>query len=465
MTERTSNFNLIKLEAGDKFSAEDYSFSTSNIDTIDRALAQVNSRPGSLVTEITDPVTGPSLTLDDTVGNIPAGTTAYYRFAYVDELGAETAASPVTNLTTASPVDAPGAPVLVLATTGGTLKPGNYFYVLTSYVTTDTSETRAGTRATITVPTTTTTNEITLTLPSTPAGVDGFNVYRRGPGESDYSYIDSIDLDVATPPTEYVDDGSTTANCTRRPPLTNNTNTTNSIEVSIPGATPTVDTDAAYWRIYRTYDNTDWTSSKLTDVVEETFEGSGVITPTFTDLGYATTYGSPSEDSTQVTANGPIVLTDMEEVDGYLPVARNVIPHEVGFAFPGAVAETTGTFVWRCPFEYAEIQWVTLNLGKDEVCSGGIVECDVLKYNDGATPTWDSIFDAATPVLPTIEDAEDESDDTVPTDGTLIRGDKLVVDITSVTTASVSDLAVIVYMLVREAQNGDTSETGILGIS
>lgn len=464
MAEYTTNYSLIKLAASEDLSTGDYAFFQANMDIIDRALAQSLSRPGSSATIVSDPTTGLSLTLDDTSGSIPASTTAYYRYSFLDAFGAETAASDISSVTTAAPISAPSAPLISSVTTGGTILPGNYFYVLTAYVSVNTQETTGQNRSNITVPTTTTTNVITLTLPTLPTGADGFNVYRRGPGEAEYSYLTSIDMTVATPPTEYDDDNSTGPNCTRRPPTTTQTSSTNSVEISIPGATPTVDGDAAGWRIYRTYDNTNWGSSLLTTVIEETFEGSGIITPLYTDLGDATTNGSPKESTEQIAGNDPVDLTDMAEVQGYLPPGRNVTPFAFTFAFPGEVAVTTGTFVWRFPFDYGEIESVIVNIGKDELTSGGIVEIDVLKYVESGTPTWQSIFDAATPVLPTIDDGENESTETAPTDGELVAGDKLVCDITDVTTSTVNDLTVTVLMLVRHGSE-DVSSTGILGIA
>ena len=461
MSERTSNYNLVKLGAGDALSTEDYAVFGSNLELIDRIMAANGRRPGSTSTPVTDPASAPELDLDTTQGNLPAATTIYYRYAYVDSIGLETAASPISSVTTPAPLVAPAAPGLTRSASGGSLFPGNYHYLLTAYETINTNETKGISPSIITLATTGSTWIIDLELPALPSGADGFNVYRRGPGESEYSYLGSIDMGVATPPTTYEDDGSATPNCTRRPPISNQTSRSNNVTIGIPGATPVVDTDAAFWRIYRSYNLTDWTSSKLHDVVEETTEGSGIITPEYLDLGYATTRGVPLAVTEMSAAVSKIDLTDYNEVDGVLPVSANVVPFQLTFAMPGDVAVAEGTFVWEIEHDYLEVQYVRAAVGRGQFCNGGTVVVDVLKEIHAATPTWDSIFDAT---FPTIADGEHSSPEVVPNDPSLVKGDRLVVDITGVTTALVQDLVVNIYCLVRETSSGTTSPSGILGL-
>ena len=151
----TSNYGLKKLEAGDALSEDSYQFTDKDRDVIDRLLklgAETHVHDGA-TNGTADPEIPPELTLDTTSGNIPAGLTVRYRFAWVDADGAESAASPEATVATPAAVVAPAAPTLSPSSTGGSLLPGNYFYVLTSYTGANTSESKAGVRNFITVPT------------------------------------------------------------------------------------------------------------------------------------------------------------------------------------------------------------------------------------------------------------------------------------------------------------------------
>lgn len=297
----TTYFGLQKLGPQDTLASYDYAFGNANMDTIDRLLNKVHDAVFLEEGIIADPTEPLSLVVDTEGGNIRAGVTVRYKFTWVDVTGAETAASPEAVVATPAPVASPAAPSLVQASTGGTLLAGSYFYRLSAYASVNTLETIGGTVVFDTIASGST-NKITLTLPSLPAGADGFNVYRRGPGDSNYFYVDSIDMNVATPPSTYVDTGSLSPNCNRSPATQNLTNSTNMITITVPGATPTVP-DGYTWKLYRTYISGNYNSSLLQWVITETSTGSGIIFPYAEDTGQTTSVGSPPSVST-ITGDG-----------------------------------------------------------------------------------------------------------------------------------------------------------------
>lgn len=290
MASLTTYFGLTKLAPNESTAANNYAFISSNLDTIDRLLGKLHEAVFVEETPIDNPTAGPTLTLEEG-GNIRAGQTVRYKFTYVDEYGAETAASIESIISTPAPISTPSQPSLVVSSSGGTLLAGSYFYRLTAYTDANTLETIGSSPANITIQSGST-NSITVNLPTLPGGADGFNVYRRAPGESNYYYIASVDMTVATPPSSYLDNGSSAPNCNRTPPTQNLTNSNNKIIVTLPGATPTVP-EGYTWKVYRTFSAGNYNSSLLQWVTTETSPGSGVIVPYVEDTGQTTTVGSP----------------------------------------------------------------------------------------------------------------------------------------------------------------------------
>lgn len=302
-------FQLQKLSDGDRISVNDHAFSYSNIDTIDRVLEKHDDALFSGDSVIDDPTTPLSLDIETEGGSIPAGRTIRYKFTWVDASGAQTAASGEATITTPAPLARPSAPSLSILTTGGTLLAGNYFYALSAYVGANTLETTMGTAGHYTV-LSGSTNRVVVTLPTLPGGADGFNLFRRAPGETTYYYLETIDMQVATPPTEYVDSGAVTPSYSRSPTPTNLTYSQNKIILTVPGATPTVP-DGYTWKVYRTYINGQYDSSLLEWVRTETEQDSGVISPETVDYGRSTIIGSPPSASTITgTVNRVEVLED-----------------------------------------------------------------------------------------------------------------------------------------------------------
>lgn len=451
MADTTDHYGLQKIGAGEAFSLNGYKYTKADRDLIDTLLyvgAEGHVHNGAAFTSGTS-VTQPNLTLDTTTGNLPSNTTIYYRVSLVDSNGVESQASLASQVTTPAPVSSPGAPTLTLSKTGGVLLPGKYFYVLTAYNSSNTLETKALNYAYLTIPAGSNVNKVTLTLPSLPAGADGFNIYRKKPGGMAYYYLASVAMDVATPPTTYVDTGSVEEDCNRGLPTTNTTSSSNSVTISYGGATPVVPVGYT-WKIYRSYLNGYWENSLVHWVVEETFETSGIITPEYIDMGYATVEGMPQDYGLTITNPQPIDLTDGGEVQGTLPIGMTAVPVVEHFEFCGTLEALTGKAIWVCEYPEATILACRAHLGDgDTAGSGGTptgITVDVNKWNGSSFTT---IYTTQAN-RPTISAGGTVGSVTQPNTRTLVNGDRLRVDIDSIgNSVGLDYLCVNVYMIVH----------------
>lgn len=466
MASKTNRFKFQVLDPGDDLSEDSYAFVNRDrylLDALLEWLAEHHRHTGedAVETEL-DP---PELTLDTSVGGIPSGQRVRYKYTLVDADGFETASSSEAFIDTPQAVLEPAAPVITYETTGGTHIPGQYFYVLSAYQDFSTSETLALSPASVFVAPDTATNTITLELPDLPDGATGFNVYRRAPGSIKYFFLASVDLDVATPPETFEDDNSIDEDCDRSLPTENSTYSTNTITINIPGATPTVP-DGYTWKIYRTYESGEYANSFLHWVVEETFEGSGIITPEYEDDGAGTDIGSPPSFDSAHGTPPKISLTDAAEVAGLLPPGLNLVPHEVTFGHAGPLIETEGQYTYRFPFDYGWIVSAAATLGPTFSPASQEVIVDVQKYT-ALTTTWDSVYSnpANRPTIAIGEFIGDEA--AVDSFGplTIIEGDALRVDIVQTgggATPTDENLTVTVYMLVQSGSR--TTSTDLLDL-
>lgn len=426
MAGTTSRYGLSTLESGDKLSDDDYKYTTRDRENIDAKLwlgaeGHVHDGASASLTTPSDPL---GYTLSTTSGTIPASKSVRYKFTWVDSNGQETAASDEVVVTTPSQVASPDSPTLAVSNTGGTLLSGNYFYILTAFETSSTQESLTSTPVYISVPYNVTTGEVTITYPTLPTGADGFNIYKREPGSSQYHFLTSEDI-TATPATEYVDDGSVSVTCSRTLPRTNTTLSSNSIELSVPGATPTV-ADGATWKIYRTYQEGNWDYSLLAWVVAETSEGSGIITPTYTDTGTTTSQGSPPSTSSIVGSPAKVILG--EHTTGSLPPGQLTGVDVIEFSEPGPIEVKTGNYVWICPYEQFKISEVYLGCGRNTT-PGDTIRCDVNWYDSSsATPSWTTIFTDQND-RPTLSAGDFAGATTMPAWIDLAQGDGLSIDI------------------------------------
>jgi hypothetical protein len=337
-------------------------------------------------------------------------------------------ASTETYLDTPVQVVEPGAPGVTYLTTGGTHVGGDYYYGLSAYVGLSTNESKVVNTIYKSVVSTTLTNKITLSLPTLPSGASGFNVYRRAPGESKYFYLASVDMTVATPPTTYVDTGSVTVDFGRTLPVKNTTNSSNSVTITYPGATPIVPTGYT-WKIYRTYVNSNYARSLLKQVVEYSGEATPTILTSYVDTGINTSVGEPKTSTTLISNPSKIDFDDAAEVENVLPPANIVFRHIEEWIYDGVLSVRTGTYAWVCPFEEAYIIGVRCNLGVGYVPASTAVIIDVNKYNStAATPSWSTIYSTQAN-RPRVLVGAYSGALTVPNTRTLVSGDMLSVDI------------------------------------
>lgn len=444
----TNRYGLRRMGPGDAFSGEGYQFTDADRVLIDELLhvgAETHRHTGQAPAAAATPAQ-PGLTVLNTGGAIPAGSRVHYKYTLVDGNGLESSPTVETYADTPAAVLEPGAPALVVGSTGGTLLPGNYAYVLSAYTNgANTQETKAIAPAFITVPVGTLTNRIILTLPTLPAGANGWNVYRRRPGSVGYYYLTSL----AGTAGGFTDTGSLTEDCNRSTPIRNVTNNQNSIRVTLPTAVPVGST----WKAYRSYVSGAYDNTMLHHVVEETAEGSGVITTTYLDQGLATFAGKPPAVGVALATPSQIDLTDSVEVKGGLPLARvSAFPEIVVFSFEGLLSPRQGTSLWVCEYPGATIMAVRAALGRGYAPAATPVVVDVNWAAGEATPTFASIF-AATADQPQIPVAHQRSTRMVPTaKRELVEGDMLSADI-DVSGGGASptdaDLTIMIYVLVH----------------
>lgn len=425
MARYSDRWGLSILGPGDKISDRGYKFAGADITLIDRLLSyavEQHRHTGIAGTDLS-PEVGPTLTLEATGGSMPSGSRFYYRYTLIDADGNESAPSPVVSIDTATSIVAPQAPSPTLIAGTGTLAPGRYTYVLSAYKNINTLETKAINSAVLAVPSTNASNSVQLTLPTLPLGATGFNVYRRAPSGMHYLYLDSI---VPAGPT-WVDDGSINGDCDRGLPSNNRTSSENAVRIVYPGATPYIP-DGYSWRIYRTVNPSDWGRSFLADIGPQ---GATPTTPTaLFDSGTGTSIGGPPTQAQVFTAPPKIGLTDAAEVQGSLPPGLVTAPTQLTFVEPGPVTVGTGTFVWVCDYDMADIIAVRAHLGPDSVPAVDDVVVDVNAYRvNQATPAWQSIFGGG-PARPTIPAGDTVGPLTAPTViRHLVLGDMLSVDV------------------------------------
>src|SRR5690606_38855896 len=99
--------------------------------------------------------------------------------------------------------------------------------------------------AVINVPPGTTTNTITLTVGAIAEGADSYDVYRRGPGDPTFYLIANATS------TAFVDNGTYPPDCTKTRPARNDTNSFNSVLISLDELDTPLAPGIASWRIYR----------------------------------------------------------------------------------------------------------------------------------------------------------------------------------------------------------------------
>lgn len=449
MPDPTERFGFNTLGPGDSISDDGYKIFDQDVRLIDRILQyglEEHRHTGVAADEV-DPDTGPILTLGSG-GAIPAGLRVYYRYTLVDDFGFESAASPVSYIDTAEEVSSPSAPILGTVSAGGSLEPGNYSYVLTAYKDATTLETKAADVATIRIPQGTTTNVVTIDLPSLPTGADGFNIYRKDPSSSRFYYLASTSVD-------YEDDGTVDPTVTRGLPAENTTNGDNMIEVTVP------DPVGSYtWMIYRTFDPGNWGSSWLVHL--EADGATPTVADSYEDVGESTRSGYPPRVSEMLNSPDPVNLDNVQEVTGYLPPGRNVIPFVVTLRNNDMPEDDQrGPETWTCEFDNCEIMSCRAYYGADQSPDTESI-IDVVVWREGvATPTWESIYDDNLALMPSVAAGQMVGDAVPPEITRIYQGETLSFEVEEDglgPTPVASHLAVNILMLVSYGETDVSHE-------
>jgi hypothetical protein len=419
MPRYTDRWGLSILSSGDSLQSDGFKFTDADRRLIDRLLryaAEEHRHTGATGEDLT-PDASLNLTLSTTGGTIASGARYYYRYTVIDEMGSESAPSPLSYMDTPSTVATPTAPALSYIGGTGALQPGGYSYVLSAYKGASTQETKATNSAFVTIPGAVQSNSVSLILPVLPAGANGFNVYRKSPSGMHYLYITSVAA--PSPLQVWVDDGSIEGDCDRSLPSVNRTGGTNAIGVSFPGATPFLN-ERWSWRVYRSTDPNRWGRSLLKTL--NPIDDPPYTPLSFYDTGLATSVGGPPAKAQVINAPPKINLTNAAEVQGSLPPGLLVAPQMLTFSAPGLVAARDGTFIWACDFDMADVIGVRLYLGPDSTPATQPMIADIVALRPSKSSSdWESLFD--TP--PSIPVGQNETNLVAPSRQHLTRGDAL----------------------------------------
>lgn len=329
-TPETPNFGFTRVNRGEGLQKNGYAPLDLDRLTLDYLLKAMVDHEHSAEGRLADPTNAPTAAAQTILGTLPAGQTFYYKISYLDEHGLETAASPETSATTAAPIAAPNAPSAFVETSGGTLPIGTYSYAIT-YVDANGNETLAS-GATLIQVTSGSTNRVRLELPALVAGALSYKIYRAKPGQSRVYFLDTTNT------SPYYDDGSVSEQVTITAPRFNTTNSTNSVDVTVPGGT--LGADVFGWNIYRSSRPGEYGGNSLVkSVVETTTATSGVLLTTWTDDGSTLRKGFPRKVSSTL-GGGKIV--SLNQVAGSLPLSTMPRGSRTWSSFlPGVLADST----------------------------------------------------------------------------------------------------------------------------
>ena len=458
MPSYSDRWGLSILGPGDSLQDDGYKFTDSDRRLIDRLLqvaTETHRHTGGTSADNT-PGAGPNLAVDPSGGSIAASLRLYYQYTIVDPDGNESAASPIATIDTPTAVREPQAPTSTTITGSGNLEPGTYSYVCSAYVSATTLETKAQNSVPAVVYGTNPSNSVQLTLPDLPLGASGLNIYRRAPSGLHYLWLASV----AAPSSgdQYLDDGTVTPDYDRTLPPSNRTSGSNAIQISLPGATPTI-ADGWSWRIYRTTTPLDWSRAYLDQVNPE---GATPSTPVaYVDIGAGTLPGSPPTAAQVIQSPPKIDLTDAAEITGSPPPGLLVTPQTISFNWAGPVAATGGEFTWVCPYEQADIIHCRAYLGVDSTPASVdvITDVNVLRPSAGSS-SWESAYSDG-PNRPRVLVGDTIGAATVPDLVHLEAGDAISVDVDQAgggATPTDTDLTVTVLLM---AATGSTTTSHV----
>lgn len=346
----TQRFGLTTFSAPGEGSLSDdgHKFTGRDRRVLDRILASLEQHRHAGGERLETPAQGPTLELFETGGDLLAGQTLHYRVSYVDRHGLETAGSAEVAVAMPDPLAIPDQPMLE-ALDGGQLAEDLYSYALTA-VDDDGNETPLGPSNLITI---TDRNTVKVTLATPPAGAAELHVWREMSGDAGPTRIGTMDPAVG----EYTDDGTTDSDpcpCDplKLPPLENETNSNNSVLVSIPTTEVELPTLIKRWRIYRSATSGVYPSDSLVEEVVDTVdETSDQLISEFLDTGTISP-GQPLgrsqtlEPSQQLTSTTPGLADPVTLDDGAGTIYRLVADADGAIALEETeLDQTTATAV------------------------------------------------------------------------------------------------------------------------
>lgn len=307
-TPDTDHFGLTRVGEGEQLSKNGFAALDLDRVTLDDLLHALSQHTHSAEPRLANPAGAPSLIGRPTGGTLPPNTTLYYRIAYIDKWGLETAGSSEASITTSGALPSPSAISATLETSGGTLGTGLYAYVAT-FATASGGETVPGPRTEARIETGAT-NRLRIVLPDRPPGAATVRIYRSRPGQTQYYFL--FETDAMT----FYDDGSITEDSTVTIPGFNSTNSANSVEVIVPGGA--LPPGVHGWKLYRSVTPGTYSGFNLVHVVVEgTTETSNDIRTSWMDVGAALQRGEPRQISATISGGAAVNLS---QVGGRFPL-------------------------------------------------------------------------------------------------------------------------------------------------
>lgn len=438
MSDRSKRFGLtIFDDPDDQLDEDGWKFGLADRNLLDRLLQYaVESHAHTGLAAVVEAPVPPTLEPSDESGRLPAGATVYYRYSLIDERGQETLASDVAVFHTPTQIFPPGPPAAIVD--AGSLPPGVYTYAVSAFTGGSAQETPVGRTITLTAR-----GSVLLTMPRLPSGADGFNIYRKAPGDEGLRFLTATDAAL------WLDEGSVNANPFRIAPTENTTNSDNAVRITLEEGVP------YSWKVYRTTDPSNWENSLL----------KWDLTGEVVDTGHATKAGVPPMTSATLGSAPKIALTDVAEVEGQLPPGMVTHAEEITFSVLGQVHAGHGEWPFVIEWDRCEVIGIraVLGMGSAPAAQNVIVSLEKLASGEDVwvecldSSEWAYIF--VGDQIGQLVDVEPSASTESLTPATFMLGDAMRLMVRQEgagATPTDSDLMVTVLVLV---QGGSTTET------
>jgi hypothetical protein len=382
MAGRTPRFGFLTFDnERDDLSSQNYKAFDADRVVMDRLLriaVEEHHHNGVLTNEA---MPAPPRLILDTGGTLPPNTPIYYRTALVDVHGQEHLASSTASVVTPIQIDAPDPPTMA-STTAGILAPGDYQYAISAYTGDSVYETALS--HTITGRLSTADHGWIITLPHPPSGADGFNLYRKGPTESGFNFLFSIDTYTPT----WTDTGTTDRSPSRANPTVNTTSLHNTIRIF---SSTDYFREGETLRVYRSFDAGNWDYSLIGWIAGWTTNVSG-----FVDTGQPPQPGYPPDVATG--AGGAPKIDLRTETTGTLPPGLLTTATSIVFNLRGVVRQGTDVWQWVNDYERCWLLTARSNLAAGSVPDLQYLGIRIEVCRAGET-TW-NVFSSTTPNIP-----------------------------------------------------------------